>query len=355
MKPLKIVFGHELFPPDVAGGGEKLMFRLTKWLASRGHSVEVVTSGDPRIRSYAGIRTARVPVNRYLMNVAGLPAMVERGRDADVIQASSGNMCLPSYVAARLLGKPVCCWVHHIFGRYWRDIRGPVVGRLFEIMERFVLTRGFDAYVFQNESSKRLGARMGIGRRKMRTITPGVDTKLFSPSAAAKRDRSVLFVGSVVMDEPAIMTKGLRYVLAAARTMPDVTFNVMGVFSRKMRYTPNVRWLGTADQRGLAAAYRRAGVVVCASLNEGFGLAVLEAMACGCPIVSTVDIGQAGPKVRPKDPAALANAIRSYLRDPRKAAADGRKNAALARRRTWDKFYAGFEKLYADLNKHRSK
>jgi glycosyltransferase involved in cell wall biosynthesis len=355
MKALKIVFGHELFPPDVAGGGEKLMLRLTKWLADRGHSVKVVTSGNPRIKSYEGIRTVRVPANRYLMNVAGLPAMLEHGRDADIVQTSSGNMCLPSYVAARLLGKPVSCWVHHILGSYWRDIRGPIVGRLFESGERFVLTRRFDAYVFQNESSKHIGIGMGINPKSVRMVTPGVDLKTFSPSAAVKRDGSVLFVGSIVMDEPAIRTKGLKYVLGAAKLLPDVNFKIAGRFERKMESLGNVQWLGAVDQKELVAAYRCAGMVVCASLNEGFGLAILEAMACGCPIVSTVDIGQVGPKVRPKDAEALADAIRSYSDDPRKAAADGKKNAALARKHTWDNFYRGFEKIYRDLNKHRSK
>jgi glycosyltransferase involved in cell wall biosynthesis len=100
--------------------------------------------------------------------------------------------------------------------------------------------------------------------------------------------------------------------------------------------------------------YRRAGVVVCASLNEGFGLALLEAMACGCPIVSTVDIGQAGPKVRPKDGRALANAIRGYAGSSN-ASADGRRNVAAARKHTWGNFYDGFERIYDGLNKRRSK
>ena len=352
---MRIVFGHELFPPDVAGGGEKLMLRLTKHLASRGHSVEVVTSGDPAVKSYDGVRTARVHVNRYLMNVAGLPAMLAHAKDADVVQASSGNMCLPSYAAARLLGKPTVCLVHHIFGKYWRDIRGPVVGRLFEFMERVMLARGFDAYVFQNESSKRIGVGMGMDPRKMRMITPGVDSKVFSPSTAVKRDCGVLFVGSITMDEPAIRTKGLEYVLEAARMLPDVQFGILGKFDREIESPANVTWLGSVDQKGLVAAYRRAGMVVCASLNEGFGLALLEAMACGCPIISTVDIGQAGPKVRPKDARALADAIRTYADNPKNAAADGRKNASLARKHTWEKFYADFEKLYEGLNKHRSK
>jgi len=355
MKALKIVFGHELFPPDITGGGEKLMLRLTKWLAGRGHSVKVVTSGNPKIKSYEGIRTVRVPANRYLMNIAGLPALLEHGRDADVVQTSSGNMCWPSYVAARLLGKPACCWVHHILGSYWRDIRGPIVGRLFELGERFVLTRCFDAYVLQNESSKRIGVSMGINPKKVRMITPGVDLKVFSPSARAKRDGSVLFVGSIVMDEPAIRTKGLKYVLEAAKLLPDVNFKIVGKFERKMESLENVQWLGAVDQKELVAAYRCAGMVVCASLNEGFGLAILEAMACGCPIVSTVGIGQVGPKVRPKDAKALATTIRSYLDNPRKAVADGKKNAALAKRHTWKNFYRSFEKIYTDLNKHRSK
>ena len=351
---MHIIFGHELFPPDFAGGGEKLMLRLTKWLASRGLSVEVVTSGNPAIKSYEGVRTVRVPANRYLMNVAGLLPMFVRGRMADIVQTSSGNMCLPSYAAARLLGKPSVCWVHHIFGEYWRDIRGPVVGSVFELMERIMLTRRFDAWVFQNESSMRIGLGMGIDPKKVRMITPGVDLEVFSPAKSVKRDGSVLFVGSLVMDEPAIKNKGLWYVLEAAAMLPDVEFIIMGRYAKRMNHTPNVRFVGTTDQKGLVRMYRKAGVVVCASLNEGFGIALLESMACGCPIVSTVDIGQAGPKPRPKDGRALASAIRGYVGSP-KAAADGRRNVTAAGKHTWENFYHGFERIYDGLNKHRSK
>jgi len=351
---MRIIFGHELFPPDFAGGGEKLMLRLTKWLASHGRDVEVVTSGDPAVKSYEGVRTVRISANRYLMNVAGLLPMVMRGRTADIVQTSSGNMCLPSYAAARLLGKPSVCWVHHVFGKYWRDIRGPLSGRVFELMERVMLTRGFDALVFQNESSMRIGLSMGIDPKKVRMITPGVDLDVFSPAKSVKRDGSVLFVGSLVMDEPAVRTKGMEYVLEAAAMLPDVEFRIMGRYAKRMEHTPNVRFVGTTDQKGLVRMYRKAGVVVCASLNEGFGIALLEAMACGCPIVSTVDIGQAGPKPAPRDGRALANAIRGYAGSA-KAAADGRRNVTAARKHTWDNFYTGFERIYDVLNKHRSK
>jgi glycosyltransferase involved in cell wall biosynthesis len=50
---------------------------------------------------------------------------------------------------------------------------------------------------------------------------------------------------------------------------------------------PNVVWLGDVDDAELARQYRGARCLVYASLYEGFGLPVAEALACGCPIVTS--------------------------------------------------------------------
>jgi glycosyltransferase involved in cell wall biosynthesis len=50
---------------------------------------------------------------------------------------------------------------------------------------------------------------------------------------------------------------------------------------------PNVTWLGDVDDEELAALYRGARCLVYASLYEGFGIPVAEALACGCPIVTS--------------------------------------------------------------------
>jgi len=349
---MKILITHELFPPDMMGGGEKLVFRLAKGLVERGHSVKVITSGDPDTESYKGIRTIRIPGNRYIMNIFSLPVILRHGMEADIIQTSSGNMCIPSYIASQILGKPVCCWVHHIFGKYWRDIRGPIIGRAFEIFERFMITRDFNAWVFQNKSSRIIGTGMGIPSRRIRMISPGIDHKSFDHKRKPKRNGKVLFVGNFSMDEATIKTKGVGYLLEAAAMLPDVKFELMGNFKDDMEKPDNVRTPGTVSIKKLANIYNRSGVFVCNSLNEGFSLALLEAMASGCPIVSTIDIGQAGIKVKPKDSKALTRGIKRYLADPKKAKMDGKKNRKLAKKYTWDNFFSGFEKLYRNLNKY---
>jgi glycosyltransferase involved in cell wall biosynthesis len=351
---MKILITHELFPPDVSGGGERLVLRLAKNLVEQGHSVEVVTSGNPEIKSYKGIKTVRIPANRYLMNILSLPTILSHAADADIIQTSSGNMCFPSYIAATILNKPVCCWVHHIFGKYWRDIRGPIVGRLFEFFERFILTLNYDSWVFQNKSSKRIGTDIGIPSRKISMISPGVDYNVFG-KGSTKRKGYVLFIGNFSMDEPTIKTKGVKYLLEAAEMLPDIEFKIVGNFKERLKHPKNVSIIGVMSHRKLKNFYKQAGVLVCSSLNEGFGLSLLEAMASGCAIVSTIDIGQIGKRINPKDSKGLAKAIESYINNPSKARKEGAKNRKLARKYTWNRFYSGFRQLYRNLNKYRNK
>ncbi len=82
----------------------------------------------------------------------------------------------------------------------------------------------------------------------------------------------------------------------------------------------NARWLGRVSDDELADLYRAATVVAVPSLYEGFGLPILEAMACGAPTVASnrgamPEIAGEGALVADPTPDALADAIREAL-DP---------------------------------------
>jgi glycosyltransferase involved in cell wall biosynthesis len=117
----------------------------------------------------------------------------------------------------------------------------------------------------------------------------------------------------------------------------------------------HIRFLGTrSDVTALLAV---SDILVSASAFEGFGLAVLEGMAQGLPVValdlpalrSFIDDGASGVLVRYPQPAALAAAIRKLLADPAAAAELGRNARQRAEAFSIEASAAGYEALYRDL------
>jgi len=350
---LKILIVHEIFPPEMSGGGEKLVLRLAKSLKERGHSIKVITSGNPKIKKYEEIETIRMPINRYIMNFS-TPIIARYAVDADIIQTSSGNVCFPSWVAAKMLGKPICCMVCHIFGHYWTDVRGPFVGRIFEFMESFFLARSYDTIVFLNKSSKKIGAKLGVEIKKSISSNPGIDFKKFQ-IRGVKKEPFVLSVGNFSMNKPTVKIKGFEYVIEAAKRMPDTRFVIVGsgdyMPTLRRKAPKNVEFLKNLRYHDLIRLYNRALVYCAPSLAEGFGFTILEAMASGCAVVSSIDLGQTGKIIKPKNTSEIVKEISRLMKNPSKAKALGERNKKIAKKFVWEKFVDRFEEIYRHLSK----
>jgi glycosyltransferase involved in cell wall biosynthesis len=118
-----------------------------------------------------------------------------------------------------------------------------------------------------------------------------------------------------------------------------------------------VRTLGRVPPERLIALLQGASVFVYPSLYEGFGLPVLEAMACGAPVVTSDRsslpevVGDAALLVDPSEPQAIAEALLELLRSPRRARALATRGLARSRTFTWrraaDSLAALFDELLA--------
>jgi glycosyltransferase involved in cell wall biosynthesis len=118
---------------------------------------------------------------------------------------------------------------------------------------------------------------LGVESAKIRVVPIGVDD-VFSPDGERAAGEYALAVGTL---EP---RKNLPRIAAAV----DGELRIVG--SRgwgEVELPPSVVWLGEVSDEDLAGLYRGARCLVYASLYEGFGLPVAEALACGCPVVTT--------------------------------------------------------------------
>jgi glycosyltransferase involved in cell wall biosynthesis len=163
-------------------------------------------------------------------------------------------------------------------------------------------------------------------RSKSVTIMPGVDTDYFSPGDDALSKLGVLFIGDFRNPR-----KGLEVLIDAIEGIPGATLRVVGPGAPRQH--PRVQFLGVVHGEALVAELRRAQVVVLPSTDsEGFGMVLLESMACATPVVASniggigqaVRDGEDGLLVAPGDPTALRHAIRTVLESSALAADLGR-------------------------------
>lgn len=179
---------------------------------------------------------------------------------------------------------------------------------------------------FSEFSRREAESNAGVPPERMQVVYIGVPDAL-GELPNGPRARMALTVGAI--DWPNLKRKGLEPFVMAARLMPDIEFCVVGSWvDDAIEYLRsiapgNVFFAGRISDEELAAYYRRASVYVQASLHEGFGLSVAEAMLAGCiPVATRMGslpevIGGCGVYVDSAEPSDIATGIAVALRsDP---------------------------------------
>jgi glycosyltransferase involved in cell wall biosynthesis len=134
--------------------------------------------------------------------------------------------------------------------------------------------------------------------------------------------------------------RSLHLVLAGARGWQDQR---MADAIVRLGLGPWVHLIGYVDEADLPALYSGARVFVLPSLWEGFGLPILEAMACGTPVVAAnvsslpEVVGDAGLLADPKDVGALARALMHVVMDPELSIRLRRRGLQRAAQFTWQR------------------
>ena len=329
------------------GGQEIRILEESRGLIQRGHEVSVACPAHARMATEAarfGVPVTALPIE--FKTIAGLRALRRHLAAArpDVVNThSSADSWLVALACATLSAAPAIVRTRHISA----PVSGNFANRWLYRQARAVATTG--------ESLRRhLLDTLGLDPERVTSVPTGIDTERFSPvsgaadKAAAKaalgldpRQRHVGIVATLRS------WKGHLFLLDALAQLqrPDVHLVIVGEGPMRQPITEKIAALGLGDrvtltgQRTDPERWLQALDVFClpSYANEGVPQAILQAMLCALPIVTTpvgaileaVSDNSSALVVAPRDAGALASAVGRLLDDPGLAAALG----ATARRR----------------------
>lgn len=263
----------------------------------------------------------------------------------------------------------------HVTGKY--DWKRMLYGRV--VVKR--LARRQDAIIAVSENTARdLGRFFGLGRERVRVVWNGIDAVRFQPGDAA--DARAQAAARWQLDRPFFLyvsrlehpaKNHVRLIEAFSRfkaaTGSDWLLALGGsdwhgaeaihAAAAASAVGRDIRFLGFVEDANLPELYRAAAAFVYPSLFEGFGFPPVEAMACGCPVISSARgslrevVADAARIVEPEDVADLAQALQVLATDP---AVRGRLQAAgfvNARRFDWDRNAADTLEVYAAVGRRK--
>lgn len=235
---------------------------------------------------------------------------------------------------------------------YYRGWQNVIRGRARRWIERAKWRRWHDGETIDVVTVSLFGSQEVLRHLpvKVRQITPihhGVDREVFRPENPL--GTSLPFFLHVSHYQPLKNVSRIldSFLSASLHPIRLVVVNP-GLPRRLARPTPGVEWvIEEIDRERVASLMREAMAFVFPSLRESFGLPILEAMACGCPVITSWDSGcrevaaDAALLVDPRSTEQIRKALQRLAREPETRRNLRQRGLARAKKFSWDESSQG--------------
>jgi D-inositol-3-phosphate glycosyltransferase len=369
-------------PGAGASGGMNVEIRtLAGLLGDRGVAVDIYTGGEAASIEYVGplARLIRLPEASF----GGALVGSDLG-PYDLIHSHYWLSGAASIAASRAWRVPLVASFHTLAEVKNRSLApGEPPEPLSRVAEERRTMRAASRVIAPTEDDARqLVELYGADPAKIRVVSPGVDTQTFFPRDAAEARRGlgigpgpvVLFVGRLQsLKGPDLAIRAFaEAVRSAPAPLGDATLAVVGGpsgpagdsiptwlhgLAEEEGVSDRVRFMDPCPHDELPWVYSAADVLLMPSRSESFGLAALEAQACGVPVVasavgglrSAVAHGRGGFLVEGRDPTSYSERLVQIMSSPGLSARLSRGAREHAARFPWDDTVDRLLDCYAEL------
>lgn len=375
---MKILQTPVRFYPFI-GGVENYVYYISRELVKSGHQVTVICANEPPGKINEKIEGVEVKRLSYIGKIANtnitlrLPSALSR-EDYDIIHTHIPTPWSADWSAfsSKNKKKPLVVTYHNeIIGK---GLTG-ILARIYNSRGLKLVLRRAEKIIITQPNYLKSSKYLAEYENKIEIIPNGVDIDKFHPKKIEKEEKDdapIIFFLSL-LDEYH-QYKGLDYLLKAIKIVRNKKHNPKLIVGGKgalldyyremagsMGLKESVEFVGFIPDEQITDYYSKANVFVLpsiSSIQEGFGIVALEALACQTPVITTEIVGVArdleqingGIIVPPKDPEKLADAIIKIIKDEelqKKMGENGRK--LVEDKYTWKIVAHSLEELYNSI------
>ena len=312
MNKVKLAFVYDAIYPYVKGGAEKRNYELCRRLAKQGYEVHIYG-----MKWWSG-KDVIEEESVYLHGICKpKPLYTKEGRRSIWQAIYFGIHCFKlikedftvleccgfpyfSLLACKIVSitrrkKLFSTW-HEVWGKtYWKEYLGKlsIFGRLIEklsvLMPDTIIT-------VSNTTAKRITEELRFGK-PLFIIPNGIDCKEIKKISPSSKKSDIIYVGRLIdFKHVDVLIRAVSLIKEKSPSVKCMIIgdgphrNILEALTEKLQLKDNVTFLGFQDTyQDVLALMKSSKVLVLPSTREGFGIVVLEANACGLPVVTIKD------------------------------------------------------------------
>lgn len=387
---MKILYLTQLYPPMLYGGGEYIFSKWAQEMASRGHTICVITQKVEGTKNYEvlnGVNVYRIPPeidyrgSLYSIgltdNIGFLLGAIAKGRKIakrfDLIHSNTFVPTLAGEVICRTLNLPHLATIHDVYlqtdREFWKkwssqnevSFLSKNIGYLFE---KLILKLPFTKVHTVSQTSKKDLIKAGMQPEKIFVVPNGINREEYRISIK-KKPFQICYIGRI------LFYKNLDTVIKAFKKMvsnqPLSKFVIAGKgpyeqnlkeLTSRLGLEKNILFAGRISNREKLQLLAESQLMVQPSLVEGFGITVIESFCCGTPVLASnvmplpelVKNGENGMTLPPFDENKWAEVLLEYLSNPQQCLTQGFNGKKLVEDKyTINKIVDQLESLYLKI------